>query len=103
MYLWRAIDAEGEVLEVLIQRKCDTRAGARLLRKFLKKQGLAPTEIVTDRLRSYGAAFRALGVSAQHIQGKRKNNRAENSTTLSTSADIWSAPRPTDASAARPS
>jgi transposase-like protein len=78
-YLWRAVDAEGEVLEVLIQRKRDTRAAARLMRKLLKKQGFAPTEIVTDHLRSYGAAFRALGVSAQHIQGKRKNNRAESS------------------------
>jgi len=79
MYLWRAVDAEGEVLEVLIQRKRDTRAAARLMRKLLKKQGFAPTEIVTDRLRSYGAAFRALGVSAQHIQGKRKTNWAESS------------------------
>jgi putative transposase len=47
------------------------------MRKLLKTQGFAPTEIVTDRVGSYGAAFRALGVSAQHIQGKRKNNRAE--------------------------
>jgi transposase-like protein len=49
------------------------------MRKLLRKHGLAPREIVTDRLRPYGAAFRALHLSAEHVQGKRKNNRAESS------------------------
>jgi putative transposase len=49
------------------------------MRKLLKKHGLAPAEIVTDRLGSYGAAFRELGLSTKHVQGKRKNNRAESS------------------------
>src|ERR687883_1768867 len=79
MYLWRAVDAEGEVLDVLLQAKRDTKAARRLMRKLLKKHGLAPREIVTDRLRSYGAAFRDLRLSAEHVQGKRKNNRAESS------------------------
>jgi transposase-like protein len=78
MYLWRAVDAEGEILEVLVQAKRDTRAAIRLMRKLLKKQG-APRVLVTDRLRSYGAAFRERGLSAEHVQAKRTNNRAESS------------------------
>ena len=50
-----------------------------LMRKLLKKQGFAPATIATDKLRSYGAAIRLLALSAQHEQGLRKNNRAENS------------------------
>jgi transposase-like protein len=79
MYLWRAVDAEGEILEVLVQAKHDARAAIRLMRKLLKKQGFAPRVRVTDRLRSYGAAFREPGLSAEHVQAKRKNNRAESS------------------------
>ena len=79
MDLWRAVDAEGEILEVLVQAKRDTRAAMRLMRNLLKKQGFAPRVLVTDRLRSYGAAFRELGLSAEHVQAKRKNNRAESS------------------------
>ena len=79
MYLWRAVDSEGEVLDMLVQSRRDKRAALRLLRKLLKKQGMAPEELVTDRLRAYGAAARELGLSAEHIQGKRKNNRAEGS------------------------
>ena len=79
MYLWRAVDNEGEVLDVLVQSRRDKRAALRLLRKLLKKQGMAPKELVTDRLRAYGAAVRELRLSSEHIQGKRKNNRAEGS------------------------
>ena len=79
MYLWRAVDSEGEVLDMLVQRHRDKRAALRLLRKLLKKQGMAPEQLVTDRLRAYGAAARELGLGAEHIQGKRKNNRAEGS------------------------
>jgi putative transposase len=57
MYLWRAVDHEGEVLDVLVQRRRDTRAGLRLMRKLLRKQGLAPKLLVTDKLRSYASAF----------------------------------------------
>jgi transposase-like protein len=79
MYLWRAVDDEGEVLEVLVQRRRDKAAARKLMRKLLKKQGFAPTVVVTDKLRSYSSAFRDIGLSARHEQGLRKNNRAENS------------------------
>ena len=79
MYLWRAVDSEGEVLDMLVQSRRDKGAALRLMRKLLKNQGMAPEELVTDRLRAYGAAARELGLSAEHIQGKRKNNRAEGS------------------------
>ena len=79
MDLWRAVDSEGEVLDLLVQSKRDTKAALRLMRKLLKKQGYAPDQIVTDKLGSYGAARRELGLCARHEQYLRKNNRAENS------------------------
>jgi transposase-like protein len=79
MYLWRAVDSEGEILDVLIQTKRDKAAALKLMRKLLKKQGYAPSVLVTDKLPSYAAAQRELGLSARHEQGLRKNNRAENS------------------------
>ena len=66
MYLWRAVDHEGEVLDMLVQRRRDTQAALRLMRKLLKKQGFAPDVLVTDRLRSYGAAKSEIGLSARH-------------------------------------
>src|SRR3954469_3222517 len=56
MYLWRAVDHEGEVLEILVQRRRDRSAAVKLMRKLLRKQGFAPTRVTTDKLRSYGAA-----------------------------------------------
>jgi transposase-like protein len=79
MYLWRAVDDEGEILDMLVQRRRDTRAALRLMRKLLKKQGFAPKLLVTDKLRSYSSAFRHLRLTCPHQQGLRKNNRAENS------------------------
>src|ERR1700730_16800811 len=55
MYLWRAVDHEGEVLEILVQRRRDRSAAVKLMRKLLRKQGFAPTRVTTDKLRSYGA------------------------------------------------
>jgi transposase-like protein len=78
-WLWRAVDDEGEVLDLLVQRRRDKNAAVKLLRKLLKKQGFAPHVLVTDKLRSYGAAMAALGLTAHHVQGLRKNNRVENS------------------------
>src|ERR1700724_1572993 len=78
-YLWRAVDHEGEVLDMLVQRRRDTRAALRLMRKLLKKQGFVPKLLVTDKLGSYAAAFRRLRLSCPHEQGLRENNRAENS------------------------
>ena len=77
MYLWRAVDHEGEILDVLVQRRRDRRAAIKLMRKLMRKQGFAP--VVTDKLRSYGAAFQHLRLSCHHEQGLRQNNRAENS------------------------
>jgi putative transposase len=77
VYLWRAVDEEGEVLDILVQSKRDRKAALKLLRKLLKRQGYVPDAIVTDRLRSYGAALRDLGMSDRHVTGGRSNNRAE--------------------------
>src|ERR671922_1831388 len=66
MYLWRAVDHEGEVLDMLVQRRRDSRAALRLMRKLLKKQGFSPKLLVTDKLRSYASAFRQLGLSCPH-------------------------------------
>jgi transposase-like protein len=78
-WLWRAVDNEGEVLDFLVQRRRDARAAKKLMVKLLKKHGFAPSRVVTDRLRSYPAAFRAIGLTAEHDRGLRANNRAENS------------------------
>ena len=79
-YLWRAVDGEGEVLDMLVQKRRDRRAAVRLLRKLLKRQAFCPDAIVTDGLASYSAAARELGLSDRHKPGGlRGNNRAENS------------------------
>jgi transposase-like protein len=78
-WLWRAVDNEGEVLDFLVQSKRNAKAALKLMRKLLKKQGRAPTRITTDKLRSYHVAIRTLGLTAEHIDNKRANNRAENS------------------------
>ena len=77
-WLWRAVDDEGEVLDLLVQRRRDKAAAVKLMRKLLKKQGFAPDVLVTDELRSYGAVKSEIGL-ARHERGLRKNNRAENS------------------------
>ena len=79
VYLWRAVDAEGEVLDVVVQSKRDKRAALKLLRKLLKKMAFVPDKLVTDDLRSYGAVARELGLSRRHERGRWRNNRAENS------------------------
>ena len=79
LWLWRAVDSEGEILDLLVQAKRDKAAALRLMRKLLKKQGYAPDVLVTDKLRSYASARRELRLAARHEQGLRKNNRAENS------------------------
>src|SRR5215211_5059416 len=80
MYLWRAVDAEGEVLDVLLQAKRDKRAAQKLMRKLLKRQGMGPDEWVTDTCPAYGAALRELKLTRiPHTQRKRANNRTESS------------------------
>lgn len=77
-WLWRAVDNEGEVLDFMVQSRRDTKAAEKLMRKLLKKHN-APTRITTDKLRSYNAAFKKLGLRSEHITNNRANNRAENS------------------------
>src|ERR1019366_1759885 len=80
MYLWRAVDDEGEVLDVLVQKRRNKAAALKLLRKLLKNQGIRPETIVTDGLASYRAALTILGCQDRHRPGRlRDNNRAENS------------------------
>ena len=79
VYLWRAVDAEGEVLDVLVQSKRNKHAALKLMRKLLKKYGFVPDRLITDDLRSYGAAAHDLGIERRHERGRWKNNRAENS------------------------
>jgi putative transposase len=78
-WLWRAVDQEGFVLDVLVQSRRDKKAAKRLLRKLLKKQGRAPRVLITDKLRSYAAAKREIIPGVEHRQHKGLNNRAENS------------------------
>ena len=80
MFMWRAVDKEGEVLDVLVQKRRNKVAALKLLRKLLKSQGYVPEEIVTDGLASYRAALRDLGCQHLHKPGRlRDNNRVENS------------------------
>jgi transposase-like protein len=79
VYLWRAVDAEGEVLDVLVQSRRNKRAALKLMRKLLKKYGTGPEKLITDDLRPYSAAAHELGMSNRHERGRWRNNRAENS------------------------
>jgi transposase-like protein len=80
MFMWRAVDKEGEVLDVLVQKRRNKAAALKLLRKLLKNQGFMPDAIVTDGLRSYRAAMKVLGCQDRHHPGRlRDNNRVENS------------------------
>ena len=78
-YIWRAVDAEGEVLDILVQPRRDRKAALKLMRKLLKKQSISPATIVTDKLRSYSSALGDLGIVRRHETGRWRNNRAENS------------------------
>lgn len=80
MYMWRAVDKEGEVLDILVQKRRNKAAALKLLRKLLKNQGAPPEQIVTDGLASYKAATKILGCQDKHQPGRlRDNNRVENS------------------------
>ena len=79
MYLWRAVDSEVEVQDILVQRRRDKRAATKLMGKLLKNQCVHPTRVVTDKLKSYGAALRDLRLGHLHETGHRLNNRAESS------------------------
>ncbi len=77
-YLWRAVDQEGEVLEVFVTKRRDRRAALKFLKRTMKRYGRR-RPIVTDRLRSYRSAMKEIGNSADQVCGRWLNDRAENS------------------------
>ena len=77
-YLWRAVDHEGEVLESFVTKKRDKKAALKFLKKAMRKHG-CPDVLVTDLLRSYGAALKEIGLEHRQETGRWLNNRAENS------------------------
>ena len=76
-WLWRAVDEHGQVLDILIQKRRDTKAAKRFFQKIIKKVGFAPGVVITDKLKSYQAGMGALGLKPNHRQHKGLNNRAE--------------------------
>ncbi len=78
-YLWRAVDQDGNVLDILIQSRRNKQAAKKFFRKLLKGLAYVPRVVITDKLASYGAAKREVLPSVEHRQHKRLNNRAENS------------------------
>lgn len=85
-YLWRAVDQDGNVLDILVQRRRNKQAAKKFLRKLLKGLTYVPLVIVTDKLKSYGAAKREILPGVEHRQHRYLNNRAENSHSLLVSA-----------------
>ena len=78
-YLWRAVDQDGDVLDILVQSRRDKKAAKKFFRKLLKGLRYVPSIIITDKLKSYSAAKAAAMPSVEHLQQKYQNNRAENS------------------------
>jgi putative transposase len=78
-YLWRAVDQDGDVLDILVQSHRDKKAAKKFFRKLLKTLRYVPQVIITDKLRSYSAATAEVMPSVEHFQQKYQNNRAENS------------------------
>ena len=78
-YLWRAVDQDGDVSDILVQSRRDKKAPKKFFRKLLKGLRYVPRTIITDRLRSYSAAKAEMLPSVEHCQQKYQNNRAENS------------------------
>ena len=76
-YLWRAVDEDGDVLDILMQSHRNRRAAVRFFRKLLKTQGRIPRRLITDQLRSYAAACRTVMPSVVHVTDQYANNRAE--------------------------
>jgi putative transposase len=78
-YLWRAVDQDGNVLDILVQKRRNKAAARKFFRKLLKGLRYVPRVIITDKLKSYGAAKREVLPSVEHRQHRYLNNRAENS------------------------
>ena len=76
-YLWRAVDQDGEIVDVFLQSRRDSAAAKRFFKRLLRRHGSEPREIVTDKLRSYGVAHRELIPDTIHNTSQYANNRAE--------------------------
>jgi len=76
-YLWRAVDQDGDVIDILLQRRRNKKAAERFFRRLLKGQGCKPRWLVTDKLRSYDAAHRTIMPTVEHLNHVHANNRAE--------------------------
>jgi putative transposase len=76
-YLWRAVDEDGGMIDILVQARRDRRAATRFFRKLLKRQGSVPRCLITDKLRSYASARRGVMPSVVHVTDQYANNRAE--------------------------
>jgi len=76
-YLWRAVDQDGDVLDILVQKRKDKQAAERFFKKLMKGQGRSAREIVTDKLPSYGAARKSVMPTSMHCHARYANNRAE--------------------------
>jgi len=76
-YLWRAVDQDGDVIDILVQSQKNRLAAERFFRKLMEGQGKTPLRIVTDKLKSYGAALRTIMPSVNHVTDQYSNNRAE--------------------------
>ena len=77
VYLWRAVDQDGDVLDLLVTKQRNKRAAKRFFRKVLKGQGKPPWQLITDKLKSYSVAHREIFPSVEHRTGQYENNRAE--------------------------
>ena len=88
VYLWRAVDQSGEVLDILMQKRRDTKAAKRFFRKLLKGLRYVPRAIVPDKLPSYGAAKQNVMPTVVHYRWRRMNNRAENSYQLAREREL---------------
>ena len=75
-YLWRAVDQDGDLIDILVQSRRDRHAATRFFRKLLKGQGREPRRLITDKLRSYAAAHRTVMPSVMHSTQQYENNRA---------------------------
>ena len=78
-YLWRAVDQDGDALDILVQRRRDKKAAKKFFRKLLKGLRYVPRVLITDKLKSYSAAKAEVMPGVEHLQQKYQNNRAENS------------------------
>jgi putative transposase len=79
VFLWRAVDQDGDVLDIMVQSKRDQKAAKKFFRKLLKGLRYVPRVLITDKLKSYSAAKAEVLPSVEHCQQKYQNNRAENS------------------------